>query len=189
RADPDRRGHHRLRYVLRRAPAAGDAGHGRKMDGHVAVRLCVLQPRTATWPSIFRPWPATLPFVSAFFSRVGQVVGLQENAIRLLEMGELVLAFPEGMKAISKPFAQRYQLEPFGHGFMRLALRTQTPIVPVAVIGAEEQYLSFGNLEWAARALGLPAFPLLPQLLVPGGAMPLPTKYRIYFGEPMRFYG
>jgi len=132
-------------------------------------------------------WTATLPFVSAFFSRVGQVVGLQENAVRLLEMGELVLAFPEGMKAINKPFAQRYQLEPFGHGFMRLALRTQTPIVPVAVIGAEEQYLSFGNLEWAARALGLPAFPLVPQLLLPGGAMPLPTKYRLHFGEPMRF--
>jgi 1-acyl-sn-glycerol-3-phosphate acyltransferase len=93
------------------------------------------------------------------------------------------------MKAINKPLAQRYQLEPFGHGFMRLALRTQTPIVPVAVIGAEEQYLSFGNIEWAARALGLPAFPLVPQLLLPGGAMPLPTKYRIYFGEPMRFYG
>jgi 1-acyl-sn-glycerol-3-phosphate acyltransferase len=129
------------------------------------------------------------PFVSAFFSRVGQVVGLQENAMRLLEMGELVLAFPEGMKAINKPFTQRYQLEPFGHGFMRLALKTQTPIVPVAVIGAEEQYLSFGNVEWAARALGLPAFPLVPQLLLPGGAMPLPTKYRIYFGEPMRFYG
>jgi 1-acyl-sn-glycerol-3-phosphate acyltransferase len=134
-------------------------------------------------------WTATLPFVSAFFSRVGQVVGLQENAVRLLEMGELVLAFPEGMKAISKPFAQRYQLEPFGHGFMRLALRTQTPIVPVAVVGAEEQYLSFGNIEWAARALGLPAFPLVPQLLLPGGAMPLPTKYRLHFGEPMRFYG
>jgi 1-acyl-sn-glycerol-3-phosphate acyltransferase len=134
-------------------------------------------------------WTATLPFVSAFFSRVGQVVGLQENAVRLLEMGELVLAFPEGMRAINKPFAQRYQLEPFSHGFMRLAMRTQTPIVPVAVIGAEEQYLSFGNVEWAARALGLPAFPLVPQLLLPGGAMPLPTKYRLHFGEPMRFYG
>ncbi|HKY40609.1 MAG TPA: lysophospholipid acyltransferase family protein [Polyangiaceae bacterium] len=134
-------------------------------------------------------WTATLPFVSAFFSRVGQVVGLQENAIRLLEMGELVLSFPEGMHAINKPFSRRYQLEPFGHGFMRLALRTQTPVVPVAVIGAEEQYLSFGNIEWAARALGLPAFPFVPQLLLPGGAMPLPTKYRLHFGEPMRFYG
>ncbi|HYJ08016.1 MAG TPA: lysophospholipid acyltransferase family protein, partial [Polyangiaceae bacterium] len=139
--------------------------------------------------AMLEKWTATLPFVSAFFSRVGQVVGLQENAIRLLEMGELVLAFPEGVRAINKPFAQRYQLEPFGHGFMRLAMRTQTPIVPVAVIGAEEQYLSFGNIEWAARALGLPAFPIVPQLLLPGGAMPLPTKYRLHFGEPMRFYG
>ena len=59
----------------------------------------------------------------------------------------------------------------------------------VAVIGAEEQYVSFGNLKWAARALGIPVFPLIPQLLVPGGALPLPTKYRLFFGEPMYFDG
>jgi 1-acyl-sn-glycerol-3-phosphate acyltransferase len=134
-------------------------------------------------------WVATLPFVSTFFSRVGQVVGVPENARRLLEMGELVLAFPEGIRGVAKPFMRRYQLEEFGHGFMRLAMETKTPIVPVAVIGAEEQYVSFGNVKWAARALGLPVFPLLPQLLVPGGMMPLPTKYRLFFGEPMRFEG
>jgi 1-acyl-sn-glycerol-3-phosphate acyltransferase len=134
-------------------------------------------------------WVATLPFVSTFFSRVGQVVGVPENARRLLEMGELVLAFPEGVRGVAKPFMRRYQLEEFGHGFMRLALETRTPIVPVAVIGAEEQYLSFGNVKWAARALGIPVFPLVPQLLVPGGQLPLPTKYRLFFGEPMYFEG
>jgi len=134
-------------------------------------------------------WVATLPFVSTFFSRVGQVVGVPENARRLLEMGELVLAFPEGVRGVVKPFMRRYQLEEFGHGFMRLAMETKTPIVPVAVIGAEEQYLSFGNVKWAARALGIPVFPLVPQLLVPGGQLPLPTKYRLFFGEPMHFDG
>jgi 1-acyl-sn-glycerol-3-phosphate acyltransferase len=134
-------------------------------------------------------WVATLPFVSTFFSRVGQVVGVPENARRLLEMGELVLAFPEGVRGVAKPFMRRYQLEEFGHGFMRLAMETRTPIVPVAVIGAEEQYLSFGNVKWAARALGIPVFPLVPQLLVPGGQLPLPTKYRLFFGEPMHFDG
>lgn len=134
-------------------------------------------------------WAFSLPFVSAFFSRVGQVVGVPDNARRLLEMGELCLAFPEGMRGISKPYQHRYELQPFGLGFMRLALQTRTPIVPVAVIGAEEQYPSFGNLEWAARALGLPTFPLIPQLLVPGGQLPLPTKYRLYFGEPLSFSG
>jgi len=134
-------------------------------------------------------WTATLPFVSAFFNRVGQVVGVPENARRLLEMGEVLLAFPEGIRGVSKPFERRYQLEPFGLGFMRLAIETNTPIVPVAVIGAEEQYVSLGNLRWAARLLDIPVFPLIPQMFVPGAQMPLPTKYRIHFGEPMRFEG
>jgi len=134
-------------------------------------------------------WTATLPFVSTFFSRMGQVVGLPENARRLLDMGELLLVFPEGMRGVSKPFEERYQLQEFGRGFMRLALETKTPIVPVAVVGAEEQYLSFGRISWAARAFGLPVVPFVPQVLLPGGQMPLPTKYRLFFGEPMYFEG
>ncbi|HEX9619582.1 MAG TPA: lysophospholipid acyltransferase family protein [Polyangiaceae bacterium] len=134
-------------------------------------------------------WAGTLPFVSTFFSRVGQVVGLPENARRLLERDEVLLAFPEGVRGISKPITRRYQLEEFGTGFMRLALETSSPIVPVAVIGSEEQYVSLGNLTGLARVLGIPAFPLLPQLLIPGGQLPLPLKYRLYFGEPLRFSG
>jgi 1-acyl-sn-glycerol-3-phosphate acyltransferase len=134
-------------------------------------------------------WTATLPFVSTFFSRVGQVVGVPENARRLLDMGELLLVFPEGIRGVSKPFERRYQLEEFGHGFMRLAMETRTPIVPVAVVGAEEQYISLGNLKWAAKALRLPVFPMIPQMLLPGGQMPLPTKYRLFFGDPLRFEG
>ena len=134
-------------------------------------------------------WSQTLPFVSTFFRRVGQVVGVPENARRLLEMGEPLLVFPEGTRGISKPFTRRYQLQEFGLGFMRLAIETKTPIVPVAVVGAEEQYVNFGNLRWAARAFGMPVFPVIPQVFIPGGQMPLPTKYRITFGEPMRFSG
>lgn len=147
----------------------------------------------ATPPRVTRAmvdkWTATLPFVSTFFNRVGQVVGLPENARRLLSMEELLLIFPEGTRGVAKPFTRRYALEDFGLGFMRLAMQTETPIVPVAVVGAEEQYVSFGNLGWAARALNLPVFPLVPQILLPGGQLPLPTKYRLYFGEPMRFFG
>lgn len=134
-------------------------------------------------------WIPTLPFVSTFFSRMGQVVGLPDNARRLLDMGELLLVFPEGMRGVSKPFEERYQLQEFGRGFMRLALETKTPIVPVGVIGAEEQYVSFGRVSWAARAFGLPVLPFVPQVLLPGGALPLPTKYRLFFGEPMYFEG
>jgi 1-acyl-sn-glycerol-3-phosphate acyltransferase len=72
---------------------------------------------------------------------------------------------------------------------MRLAIETNTPIVPVAVIGAEEQYVSLGNVKWAARVLNIPVFPLIPQMMLPGAQMPLPTKYRVHFGEPMHFSG
>jgi 1-acyl-sn-glycerol-3-phosphate acyltransferase len=134
-------------------------------------------------------WMQTLPFIAPLIARLGQVVGVPDNCQRLLERDELILAFPEGVKGIVKPYTRRYQLEDFGQGFMRLALATRSPIVPVAVIGAEEQYISVGNLEWAARAFGLPALPVVPQLMVPGGLLPLPTKYRIYFGEPLKFDG
>ncbi len=134
-------------------------------------------------------WAVTLPFVSLLFSRVGQVVGVPENARRLLDRDEALLVFPEGSRGISKTIVDRYKLTDFGLGFMRLAMETDTPIVPIAVIGGEEQYVSVANVESLARLLRMPAFPVLPQLLLPGGQLPLPTKYRIYFGEPMRFRG
>ncbi len=134
-------------------------------------------------------WASTLPFVSMLFSRVGQVVGVPENAKRLLERDEALLVFPEGSRGISKPFQDRYRLVDFGLGFMRLAIETKTPIVPIAVIGGEEQYISIANVEGLAKLLRMPAFPLMPQLLLPGGQLPLPTKYRLHFGEPMYFEG
>jgi 1-acyl-sn-glycerol-3-phosphate acyltransferase len=134
-------------------------------------------------------WTQTLPFVSLLFARVGQVVGVPENARRLLEQEEALLVFPEGVRGIAKTYDHRYQLTDFGLGFMRLAIATKSPIVPVAVIGGEEQYISVANLTGVAKLLGLPAFPILPQLLIPGGQLPLPTRYRIYFGEPMHFDG
>lgn len=134
-------------------------------------------------------WVGSLPFVSTFFARVGQVAGLPDNARRLLEREQAVLAFPEGILGIAKPFRERYQLKEFSHGFARLALDTGAPVVPVAVVGTEEQYVSFGNLESVARLLHLPVLPLVPQVLVPGGQLPLPTRCRISFGEPMILEG
>ena len=139
--------------------------------------------------SMVEKWTQTLPFVGTLLQRVGQVVGVQENATRLLEQGEAVLVFPEGARGISKPFKDRYQLQEFGLGFMRLAIATETPIVPVGVVGAEEQYVNFGNAETLARVFGMPSFPIVPQWFVPGGQLPLPVKYRLYFGEPLRFDG
>ena len=110
-------------------------------------------------------WTQTLPFVSMLFSRVGQVVGVPENAQRLLEADEALLVFPEGARGISKTFDKRYQLTDFGLGFMRLAIETNTPIVPVAVVGGEEQYISVANVDTLAKRLahaGVPDHPAAP---------------------------
>ncbi len=139
--------------------------------------------------SMVEKWTQTLPFVGTFFQRVGQVVGVPENARRLLTQGDAVVVFPEGARGASKTFWKRYQLTKFGLGFMRLALETDTPIVPVAVIGAEEQYINVVNSKRLAKLLQMPTFPVVPQWLIPGAQMPLPTKYRIHFGAPLYFDG
>ncbi|MCU0654345.1 MAG: acyltransferase family protein [Polyangiaceae bacterium] len=139
--------------------------------------------------SMVEKWTQTLPFVSVLFQRVGQVVGVPENARRLLHNGEAVLVFPEGARGISKPFSQRYRLTEFGLGFLRLALETNTPIVPVAVVGAEEQYINVANLTSMANLVGMPTFPVVPQWFIPGLQLPLPTRYHIHFGKPIFFEG
>ncbi|MEM7677114.1 MAG: lysophospholipid acyltransferase family protein [Myxococcota bacterium] len=141
--------------------------------------------------SMVEKWIPRLPFVSVFMARMGQVVGTPDNCRRLLGREEAILVFPEGVRGIAKTFDQRYTLQRFGTGFMRLALETNTPIVPVAVIGAEEQAPALANLRSLARVLRVPAFPITPTfpLLGPAGLLPLPTRYRIYFGEPLTFKG
>ena len=129
----------------------------------------------------------TVPFASYLFARWGQITGTPENCRRLLSADEAVLVFPEGARGISKPFSRRYQLAEFGKGFMRLALETGAPIVPIAVIGAEEQAPAV-NLKPLARLLQIPALPIVPYPPFVA-ALPLPVKYRVYFGEPMRFTG
>lgn len=130
-------------------------------------------------------WVPTLPYASTLFARLGQVVGTPENCRRLLNQGEAILVFPEGAKGISKLYRDRYQLQDFGNGFMRLALETKTSIIPVAVVGAEEQAPALADLKGLARLLGLPAVPVT----LTGLPLPMPVKYRIYFGEPLCFTG
>jgi len=130
-------------------------------------------------------WVPTLPFVSTFLSRCGQVVGTPENCRRLLAADEALLVFPEGTRGLNKPFAERYQLQDFGLGFVRLALESDAPIVPVGVVGAEEQAPAIFDLKPLARMLAFPAFPITPTVL----PFPLPVRYRLWFGAPMRFQG
>jgi len=127
-------------------------------------------------------WAPTLPFVAPFFARIGQVVGTPENCRRLLAAGETIMVFPEGTRGLNKTYDKRYRLQDFGSGFMRIALETQTPIVPVAVIGAEEQAPAFFDFKSVAKAIGFPALPVTPTLL----PLPLPVKYHLWFGAPLR---
>ncbi|MBI3182523.1 MAG: acyltransferase family protein [Myxococcales bacterium] len=135
--------------------------------------------------SMVEKWMPSLPYISTFMARVGQIVGTPENCRRLLASGEAILVFPEGIRGISKLWPQRYQLQEFGLGFMRLALETNTPIVPIAVVGAEEQAPALLDIKPVARLLGFPSFPLT----ATGLPFPLPSKYRIYFGDPLFFTG
>jgi 1-acyl-sn-glycerol-3-phosphate acyltransferase len=155
----------------------------------VAVLLGANPPRLVR--SMAERWFPTLPFVNIAFSRSGVVVGDPVNCRNLLEADNAILVFPEGARGSGKSFFNRYQLMPFGRGFMRLALQTQTPIVPVGIVGAEESVISLGDFKSLAKALGMPYFPipaLLP-FLGPAAYLPLPTKFHIYFGEPIIFQG
>jgi 1-acyl-sn-glycerol-3-phosphate acyltransferase len=132
-----------------------------------------------------------LPFVGTMMNRLGAVRACQENAERLLSGERAVAVFPEGAKGIGKLYRDRYKLQRFGRGgFIRLCLRTGTPVVPCAVVGAEEANPTLRRVESMTKALGipLPVTPTFP-LLGPLGLLPAPTKWRIRFGEPVRFEG
>ncbi|MBI5508134.1 MAG: acyltransferase family protein [Deltaproteobacteria bacterium] len=131
------------------------------------------------------------PFISTFMARCGQILGTPENCRRVLSNGDAILVFPEGVGGLNKTWRDRYRLQEFGQGFMRLAIETASPIVPVAVIGAEEQAPTFINAKFIGKLFGVPAFPITPTnpLLPVVGLLPYPTRYRIYFGKPLQFTG
>ena len=170
------------------------ANHGGQfpMDGLVAGTGACLE---ADPPRIVRAmverWVPTLPFVSTLFARCGQIVGNREDCRKLLENEECVLVFPEGVRGSGKTIWQRYQLQRFGLGFMRLALETGAPIVPVGIVGSEESIPSVYDAKPLARLFGAPYMPVpatLP-ILGPLSFLPLPTKFILHFGAPMQFEG
>ncbi len=132
-----------------------------------------------------------LPWLNVALTRSGSLVGTPENCIHMLENEECVMVFPEGVRGINKPFYKRYQLQRFGLGFMRLALETGTPIVPVGIVGSEEQSPGLTRAEWLGRLIGAPALPITATFPFLGlaGAIPLPVKFHIRFGTPLEFAG
>lgn len=124
---------------------------------------------------------SSLPFIGTLFSRAGMVSGSRGNVRRLLEQGELLLLFPEGTPGIGKPFAERYQLQNWRKGHCEFAIRYSAPVVPVGVVGAEEQMPQIARIP--LEPLGLP----VPYLPVPATLVPLPVRYHILYGPPLRF--
>lgn len=129
-----------------------------------------------------------VPVASWFLRRTGNTIANPDDAERLLRSGELVLVFPEGAKGTGKPYRERYRLRRFGRGgFVQSALRTGSPIVPVSVVGSEELHPMLANLDVAARALGVPYFPVTPTFPWLGllGLIPLPSSWIIEFHPPV----
>lgn len=123
-----------------------------------------------------------LPVLGHVARRIGAVDGRRPACTSLLRAGAVVLTFPEGTRALAKPFRARYRLAPFGSGFVHVAMTTGAPIVPVAVIGSEEEAPLLANPRWLARLLGTPVAPITPTLV-----LPLPVKYRLHFGPALYF--
>ena len=138
--------------------------------------------------NLYATWFPTVPFVSTILERGGQVMATVENGTRLLEQDELVAVFPEGIKGVSKLFKDRYRLARFGRGgFVKMALQTQAPMIPVSVVGAEETYISVYKSKSIAKLIGFPFFPISLRFPWLGllGLIPFPTKWYIDFGEPI----
>jgi 1-acyl-sn-glycerol-3-phosphate acyltransferase len=131
---------------------------------------------------------ARLPYVAPMLARLGQVLATVDNGTRLLEQDELVVVFPEGYKGVGKTFRDRYRLARFGRGgFVRMALSTGAPIIPVSVVGAEETYITLAKVPTLSRITGVPYLPITLTFPLFGllGFVPLPTKWTIDFGEPI----
>jgi 1-acyl-sn-glycerol-3-phosphate acyltransferase len=136
-------------------------------------------------------WVPGLPWLSTLFTRCGQVVGDPANCEELLRRDQSVMVFPEGAKGIGKDWWHRYQLQSFGSGFVRLALETGTPIVPVAIIGSDDIYPALVSSRRLGRLVGAPHLPLTPTWpwLGPLGLVPLPVQIHLRFGDPITVEG
>lgn len=128
-----------------------------------------------------------LPLIGPLYRRLGAVSASLPNAEALLQRGELVGLFPEGIAGVEKRCTERYRLRPFKTGTARLSLRTGSPVVPVAIVGAEEAYPVVARLYRAGQLVGIPWIPVTPTFPLCGvaGALPLPTKWAMHFGRPI----
>jgi 1-acyl-sn-glycerol-3-phosphate acyltransferase len=169
-----------------RAMLVGNHSGGVALDGALiwtALMLELNPPRLAH--GMAEKFLNVTPFTSQWTNRTGQLTGLPEHAIRLLEDDRLLMVFPEGARGTAKLYRERYSLVRFGTGFMRLAMQTNTPIVPVAFLGGGEAIPTIHNSKLLGRLTGAPYVPFTPWVL----ALPRPASCQIYFGPAMEFEG
>ncbi|MDP1540355.1 MAG: lysophospholipid acyltransferase family protein [Moraxellaceae bacterium] len=176
-------------YGLENIPASGRVLIIGNHSGHTPIDGILIGVAMSTNPHgpripramVERLFPR-LPYLGNLVTAVGGVVGEVKNCHDMLLNEEAVMVFPEGARGTGKGYAKRYQLQRFGQGFMHLAMETNTPIIPVGVVGCEEALPMYGNLSGLARMLSVPYIPVTTPL-------PLPYKVHIHFGEPMTFDG
>ncbi len=169
-----------------RAMLVGNHSGGWAIDALMVIASAFLEmnpPRLAQ--GMAEKFLQKMPFVANFSNRLGQFAGLPEHCIRLLEDDRLLMVFPEGARGTAKLFRDRDSLVSFGTGFVRLALSTATPIVPVAFVGGGEAIPTIANLYGLGKRVGLPYVPVTPY----GIALPLPVRLKILYGEPVVLEG
>jgi 1-acyl-sn-glycerol-3-phosphate acyltransferase len=169
-----------------RAMLVGNHSGGVALDGAMVLASTFLEPSVPRLAQgMAEKFINQFPFASLWLSRMGQFTGLPEHAERLLRDERLLLVFPEGARGTAKLYGERYSLVDFGTGFMRLALRTQSPIVPFAFLGGGSAIPTVANLYAVGKLLGVPYLPVTPWAL----PLPLPVRLEVHYGQPLRFEG
>lgn len=169
-----------------RGMLVGNHSGGVAIDGAMVLASCALEldpPRLAQ--GMAEKFLNRFPIASVWTSRTGQFTGLPEHAERLLNDDRLLLVFPEGARGTAKLYKERNSLVDFGTGFMRLALKTKTPIIPFGFVGGGDAVPTIANAYTLGKLLGVPYIPITPYLL----ALPRPVKLEVHYGKPMVFEG
>ena len=169
-----------------RAMLVGNHSGGYAIDGMMTITSMCLEPTPPRLAQgMAEKFINMLPIASLWSSRTGQFTGLPEHAERLLADERLLMVFPEGVRGTAKLYTERYSLVEFGTGFMRLALKTKTPIVPLGFVGGADAVPTIRNSKTLGKLLGVPYVPVTPW----GLALPAPSLCQVHYGAPMVFTG
>ena len=169
-----------------RVMLVGNHSGGFALDGIMVIGSMFFdmdQPRVAQ--GMAEKFLNKMPFASQISSRLGHLTGLPEHAERLLGDERMLMVFPEGVRGTAKLYRERYSLVQFGGGFMRLAMKMKTPIVPFAFMGGGEAVPTISNAVSLGKFFGLPYIPVTPWIV----ALPIPAKLEVQYSEPMMFEG